>query len=516
MATKKRVTKATVSTGKMTPKKATEQKPASAKNPAPTAKATPTKGTPRAKELTPTTKAAPGKKATPTAKATPARGAVPMKEPTQLKEPVLAKEPTPTVKAAPTEEEPPAKKAAAKEWVPVKKPIRTVKVTPAAKVTPAKEPTPTAKPTPTEKTAVPAKPAAQETAKAAPKEAPKKKAPAKRAATKAAPSEPRLKVSKETEEAIAARTSLRHRILSEAVERSRRTVKERVEEAKFHGPEMPRIAEAPAEALPERYGGSFIVLLARDPWWLHSFWEVSPDRLGEAAAHFGDRWERTRSVLRVYDVTAVDFSGANAHASFDIDLTGNASSWYIHVGNPNRSWIVDIGRVSAENDFFVLARSNVAATPRDGMSSVLDEEWMEVDEFYEKMYALSGGLEVGRSSAELVSEMHRRLQAGAASGMVSSFGASPLMKAEKVAGFWFTLDCELIVYGATEPDATVTMQGRPIKLRPDGTFTVRMALPDGRQEIETVATSVDGSEERTITPIVSRKTTSRERTLARR
>ncbi|MBN1919060.1 MAG: DUF4912 domain-containing protein [Verrucomicrobia bacterium] len=348
------------------------------------------------------------------------------------------------------------------------------------------------------------------------KKDPRTKKAVKKTARKTGTTEARPKLSRETEEAIAARASLRHRILSEAVERSRRTVKERVEEAKFHGPEMPRAAEAPIEALPERYGGSFIVLLARDPWWLHSFWEVSPDRLGEAAAHFGDRWERTRSVLRVYDVTAVDFDGTNAHASFDIELSGNASSWYIHAGNPNRSWVVDIGRVSPENDFFVLARSNIAATPRDGMSSVLDEEWMEIDDFYEKMYALSGGLEIGRSSAELVSEMHRRLQAGGASGMVSSFGASPLMKAEKVSGFWFTLDCELIVYGATEPDATVTMQGRPVKLRPDGTFTVRMALPDGLQEIETVATSADGSEERTITPVVSRKTTSSERTVARR
>jgi len=326
---------------------------------------------------------------------------------------------------------------------------------------------------------------------------------------------PRAQVVEESASMPPARTNLRRRILVEAVSRSLRSVKERVEAAKLHGPQMPvvEVPEIPVEDLPERYGDNFIVLLARDPWWLHSFWEVSPERLGEAAAHFGDRWEQTRSVLRIYDVTAVDFDGSNAHSYFDVELSGNATSWYLHVATPSKSWVVDIGRVSPENDFFALARSNVAATPRDGMSDVLDEEWMEIDEFYEQMYALSGGLEVGRSSAELVSEMHRRLRSEGASGAVSSFGASPLGKAEKVAGFWFTLDCELIVYGATEPDAAVTMQGRPVKLRPDGTFTVRMALPDGVQEIETVAVSADGSEERTITPLVSRKTTSRERTL---
>ena len=361
-----------------------------------------------------------------------------------------------------------------------------------------------------------AKKVAAKKAAAAVKKAATKKtvaAPKKTVVEKAPPRAPRRKVPKKVETTTPTRTDLRRRILSEAVTRSLRTVKERVEAAKLHGPEMPEVPVPQVEDLPECYGESFIVLLARDPWWLHSFWEVSPEQLGEAAGHFGDRWEQTRSVLRIYDVTALDFDGANAHSSFDIELTGNASSWYIHVGNPNKAWVVDIGRVSPDNDFFVLARSNVAATPRDGMSNVLDEEWMEIDEFYEKMYALSGGLDVGQSSAELVAEMHRRLRAEGASGAVSSFGASPIGKAEKVVGFWFTLDCELIVYGATEPDATVTMQGQPVKLRPDGTFTVRMALPDGVQDLETVATSADGSEERTITPIVSRKTTSRERTL---
>lgn len=357
------------------------------------------------------------------------------------------------------------------------------------------------------------KPAAKKAARPAPRPKATKKPTAKKAARPASrPKAPKKPAKKPTPTVTGPkRVDLRRRVLSEALARSLRTVKEHVEAAKFHGPEMPEAPVPQVEEVPERYGESFIVLLARDPWWLHSFWEVSPARLGEAADYFGDRWEQTRSVLRVYDVAALDLDETDPHPWFDIELSGNASSWYIHVGNPNRTWVVDIGRVSPDNDFFVLARSNVAATPRDGMSDVLDEEWMEID--FEKMYALSGGLDPGQSSAELVGEMHRRLRAEGASGGVSSFGASPLGKAEKIAGFWFTLDCELVVYGATEPDATVTLQGQPVKLRPDGTFTVRMMLPDGVQEIETVATSADGSEERIITPVVSRTTTSRERAL---
>jgi hypothetical protein len=57
--------------------------------------------------------------------------------------------------------------------------------------------------------------------------------------------------------------------------------------------------------------------------------------------------------------------------------------------------------------------------------------------------------------------------------------------------FWFNVNAELIVYGATEPTARVTIGGRPIKLRPDGTFSYRFALPDGDYGLPAEATSVD-------------------------
>lgn len=62
------------------------------------------------------------------------------------------------------------------------------------------------------------------------------------------------------------------------------------------------------------------------------------------------------------------------------------------------------------------------------------------------------------------------------------------------------------MYGATEPDAKLTVQGKEIKLKQDGTFTLRFALPDGKQVIPVEATSKDGVDRRRITPIVTRKT----------
>ncbi|HEU5396398.1 MAG TPA: DUF4912 domain-containing protein [Verrucomicrobiae bacterium] len=74
--------------------------------------------------------------------------------------------------------------------------------------------------------------------------------------------------------------------------------------------------------------------------------------------------------------------------------------------------------------------------------------------------------------------------------------SSPTKAAEKPKGFWFNVNAELIVYGATERDATVTIGGRKIKLRRDGSFSYRFALPDGDYEMPVVAISADGTDGR--------------------
>ena len=48
--------------------------------------------------------------------------------------------------------------------------------------------------------------------------------------------------------------------------------------------------------------------------------------------------------------------------------------------------------------------------------------------------------------------------------------------------------------------------GEPVPLRPDGSFTVRMSLPDRRQVIPVIASSPDGVEQRTIILAVERNT----------
>jgi hypothetical protein len=138
------------------------------------------------------------------------------------------------------------------------------------------------------------------------------------------------------------------------------------------------------------------------------------------------------------------------------------------------------------------------------MSDQLDVEWMMPEEEYWKMFSLSGGFGVGKGSLEVRELIKRRLEEQVSSGGISSAASFYRRPAERK--FWLVVNCELIVYGATEPDANLTVQGKPIRLRPDGTFTLRFALPDGRQVIPVEATSSDGVDRRRITPIVTRKT----------
>lgn len=91
---------------------------------------------------------------------------------------------------------------------------------------------------------------------------------------------------------------------------------------------------------------------------------------------------------------------------------------------------------------------------------------------------------------------------GAASSFSSPFGGGM----ERKKGFWFNVNAELIIYGATEADATVTIGGRKIQLRPDGSFSYRFSLPDGQYALPAVATSVDGTDSRSADLKFSRNT----------
>jgi hypothetical protein len=92
---------------------------------------------------------------------------------------------------------------------------------------------------------------------------------------------------------------------------------------------------------------------------------------------------------------------------------------------------------------------------------------------------------------------------------MSGVGFSASMPPIRPRQFWLVADAELIVYGATEPDANVTIGGRPIKLNPDGTFRFQMSFQDGLIDYPIMAVAADGEQTRSIHMKFTRETPSR-------
>ncbi len=267
------------------------------------------------------------------------------------------------------------------------------------------------------------------------------------------------------------------------------------------------VAELEHRSIPSRYNEDVVALQVRDPWWAHTYWDVSDGTLEKLRRQYPGDLERGHWVLRSYDVSYINFDGTNAHRFFDTGIDFDARNWYLNFGSPGTSWCVDLGVILPDGRFITVVRSNTIMLPLDGPSWVTDEEWMIPDDEFRKLYGMSVGL--GPNVSSPVGKLwQERLKKDISSRGLASMGvSSPVKKPEKKGAFWLVVDTELIVYGATEADAQVTVQGRPIKLRKDGTFTLRFALPDGKQVIPVVAKSAHIDETRTITPVVTRKTT---------
>ena len=283
---------------------------------------------------------------------------------------------------------------------------------------------------------------------------------------------------------------------------------EQVESSKYDVgiPTRELSARVPRE-LPKSYGKDRIVALVRDPYWLHAHWELTPQAVGRAEAALGQEWHGSKPILRLLDVTPSDLGHTTEKTVRDIEIHGGCNNWYIDVNHPPRSFRVEIGYLAKSGKFYVVARSNVVTTPRAGISDTIDENWADLDaKKADRIYAMSSGYDPAASSLEVKQFLDERLRRPLGSPSISSFGSGGLLPAGKTRAFWFQLDAELIVYGATEPNARVTLQGQPVSLRADGTFTMRFKLPDARQIIPATAVSPDGMEERTIVLAVERNT----------
>jgi hypothetical protein len=246
-----------------------------------------------------------------------------------------------------------------------------------------------------EKKASPKKAAAAKTAK---KKAVAKKAATKKTATKKAATK-KAATKKAATKSAPSKASRRTWVIPKGVKEL--LTQEKVADAKYYtGPEADHAALRSLDKLPAGYGEDRITLMARDPSLTYAYWEATPERLVKERSWFG---MEAALVVRIYDITGVQFDGRNAVGYFDQEVAERVGSWYFETGRPGHSFCADLGIRTPEGRFLTLARSNYITMPRDGVSDIIDEEWMLADEEFWQLYGFPDGI-----SSPQVQELWRR------------------------------------------------------------------------------------------------------------
>ena len=249
-----------------------------------------------------------------------------------------------------------------------------------------------------------------------------------------------------------------------------------------------------------------IVLLVRDAYWIQAMWELTRQSVDRARAAMAEHWHTARPCIRLIELDAGGTTSSAERVVREIEIHGGVRTWYIDIRNSPQSFRVDVGYLAANGKFYSLARSNTVTTPRPGSGDDLEQNWSEIAENCEKIYALSGGYSDANGTRELQELFEERLgrPMGSPTGTRFGVGADKMLMHQR--SFEFEVDAEMIVFGVTKPDAHITLAGTPVKLRPDGSFSARLSLPDRRQVLPIVASSPDGVEQRTVVLAVERNT----------
>ena len=306
--------------------------------------------------------------------------------------------------------------------------------------------------------------------------------------------------------AVAKSTPSRH--LSSATKRSAQTARSnpriqmKISQLQSRMEELKNLASMSGPDVSDKDFTDRLVVMVRDPYWLHAYWELSGRSVDRAQAAMGQHWHTAKPVLRLFQVA----DDGNARHSRDIEIHGGVNNWYLDVKDPPNEYRCEIGYLAADGNFYAMARSNTVATPPAGTSDALDENWANVAENADRIFAMSGGYSPHGTSQELQELLEERLHRPMGSPMSTRFGAGAAAVFNNRNDFQFAVDAELIVYGIADRGAHVTLKGEPVQLRPDGSFSVRLNMPDRRQVIPVVASAADGVEQRTIVLAVERNT----------
>jgi hypothetical protein len=283
------------------------------------------------------------------------------------------------------------------------------------------------------------------------------------------------------------------------------------------GPIAPAPSAAPsAPQLPESYGTGKFALTARDPHWLYAHWDFTREQQRQYNADSIHR----HLVVRVHPESLA------GHAANEIHVHPESQHWFIHVDRAGTKYTGELGYYKGTHDWVPVAEAASAATPPDAVSADKTIAFATIHPDAPIFSAppepiADTGLEASEWALEQIPTLAESFpMIEPSSG--ESFPVAPLLTGEERItpgsqprvldlltaseevggissarggeqhGFWLNVNAEIVIYGGTEPSASVTLDGVPIKLRPDGTFTCHFALPDGNYELGLAAMSEQG------------------------
>ena len=275
------------------------------------------------------------------------------------------------------------------------------------------------------------------------------------------------------------------------------------------------MAPAPRPAAETR-----VVFLPRDPQWAYVFWDIS--EADRTAAHAAGA---SQLCLRVADVTGLAGGSSHPHTLQEVVVDAQATEWYFPVPLSDRDYRVELGfrKASPAGGWISLAFSSVARVPAlnpseqildqfipfslDAAPSALPAPFEPADPgLHERLYqtATAGWRRLGRGSEAF----HELEDSGFSDSAFSASGVGLWASGRNESGaglaarqrsFWLVADAELIVYGATDPAARLTIGGEEVPLTPEGTFRIQVPFRDGQQLYPIEAVAADGVQKRNIT-----------------
>jgi hypothetical protein len=264
----------------------------------------------------------------------------------------------------------------------------------------------------------------------------------------------------------------------------------------------PRPAEQPRDPNKDR-----LILMVRDPYWLHAYWDITRKSVERAKASLAGLWHTARPVLRLIR-TEDNSTTSNAENVYrDVEIHGGVRHWYLEIGAPGSTFRLLLGYLYGPNRFYELARSNPVTPPIPGSPDSTDDHWADLSKDAERVYALSGGNQEDLGAvADLQQVMQEKLKRPIGNPSLTQFGSGAEGSLRRMKNFHLDLDAEMVVFGNTHPAALLTVGGEPVAIRSDGSYSTRVPLPNNRQVLAVTSKSRDGLDEQTVVIAVERNT----------